>query len=237
MNPIKAKRLSRLAQNLTKFSHLPKELLASYPLLAEIERDANFTQRELKTLLTAGLNPPHASPNDAVLAAENPSLSKVLEGVVKRLGGNAVLAGGMAVIHWVDIRKTIDLDFAILSGDLDLIRKTFPTGSTLDLIYTTKVNGIDVDFLLPSSSITWTEEAIRTAPIETVLGVQTRVLLPEYLVLYKLLAARDRDHADIEALLTLKGVTRKARKLVERFMPEEMDEFESLATLAEYNLR
>lgn len=237
MNPIKAKRLSRLAENLAKFSHLPKELLASYPLLAAIEKDANFTQRELRTLLTAGLNPPHASPNDAVLAAENPSLASVLAKVVGKLGDKTVLAGGLAVIHWVDIRKTMDLDFVILSSDLEQIRKLFPAGKTMDLIYTAKVDGVDVDFLLPAEAMEWTPEAIQKAKQETVLGTQVKVLLPEYLVLYKLLAARDRDHADIEALLSLNGVTAKARKLVERFMPQEIDEFESLATLAEYNLR
>lgn len=236
MHPIKAKRISRLASNLQKLPELPKEVIARYPLLASIVQDADRMSQELQTLATSGLNPPHAKPNDAVLAAENASLAAVLAKVVKRLGDKAVLAGGLAVIHWVDIRKTMDLDFAVLSSNLDAIKKLFPDGKMLDLIYTTKVDGVDVDFLLPAEKTAWTEEAIKAAKLETVLGAKVRVLTPEYLILYKLWAGRDRDFSDVKALLTLPGVADKARALVQTYLPQDEDDFNQIALEAEYGL-
>jgi len=231
MHPIKVKRIRRLAESLRELSTSSQQ----YPMLEKICAQALSMAQELQVLADCGANPPHAKPQ--VLASDHPSLASVLKKVVDKLGDKVVLAGGLAVIHWVDIRKTMDLDFAVLGSDLEEIKKTFPGGKTLDLIYTVKIDGADVDFLIPNAGMPWTEDAIKSSQKEPVLGVEVKVLPPEFLILYKFYAGRDRDMSDIEGLLTLPKVSQKARKLVERYMPNELEDFDSLALVAEYNLR
>jgi hypothetical protein len=237
MTPLKAKRLRHLISNLRDLAAFEADQ-DKYPLLAKIAKQAKSAAFELEILVTAGTNPPHPKPSDRVLTADirNKDLSDMLKEVTGKLGDKVALVGGLAVIHWVDIRETLDLDFVVLASDMDAVKAAFPGGETKALIYSVNVNGMDLDFLI-QSEFPWTQEAIRHSVKEKVLGVQTQIITPEYLILYKFRAARERDMSDIESLLTLKGIPKKARALVEKYLPEDLEDFNSLATLAEYNLR
>jgi len=210
MHPIKANRIRKIVEALRD----------QYPTIA----------RELESIVSNATNPPHASPAVPVQADLQGALRQVLSRIVR--GGPVALAGGMAVIHWVDLRKSLDLDFVVMSKDMDSIRQQFPGGRLLDLIYTVQIDGVDVDFLVPRQSTPWTDEAVRNASLQTVMGIPVPVLTPEYLILYKF--AKDMD--DIKGLLTLPGVPAKAKELVRRFMPHELEDFNALALEAEYGL-
>lgn len=210
MNRIKAKRIQKAADAIRTL----------YPTLAA----------ELDMLVTSSLNVPHSGGKAKMTA----SLESALSDILKKMP-NSVLAGGFAVLHWVDIRKTYDLDFVVLGEDFNKMRSVYPEGSMKHLIYTVKVDGEDVDFLNPSQ-FAWTDEAIRASkPIE-LLGHKVKVVTPEYLILYKFSAGRDKDFSDIKGLMTLPGVTSKARDLIGKYMPEEIEDFDALAMEAEYGL-
>jgi hypothetical protein len=214
MHPIKMKRLSRLAA----------QLRPHYPIVAA----------ELDLLVAGASNKPHPNPVHIVATG---GLSEVLQRVVVGLQGRQVpfaLAGGLAVISWVDLRKSLDIDFAVVGEALPAVQQMFPGGADLPIMYTTNLAGVDVDFLKPLGA--WTEQAIATAVVRTVLGVQVPVVLPEYLILYKFLAARERDVEDIVGLLSLPKVPGRARDLIIQYMPEEIEDFDQLVAEAEFGV-
>lgn len=140
------------------------------------------------------------------------------------------LAGGLAVGHWVQNRKTQDLDFALVSQESRHLKKFFPhvlvdgTG-----IYSAKIYGVSVDFLKPAA-YRWNREAIRNARDQFVESVKVPVVTPEYLILYKMHAERELDQEDVIALVRLPGVYERARDLVERYLsPQHAEELEQVA--------
>jgi len=213
MHPLKAKRIRAIVE----------AIRVDYPTVA----------RELESIVSNATHPPHVRPPVPVQAA----LQDALRAVQDAVGNTVALAGGMAVIHWIDLRSSFDIDFVVAGSDLQKIQAAFPGGKLLDLIYTVQIDGADVDFLVPRQATPWTEEAIRNAQIETVMGINgVRVLTPEYLILYKFDAARSKDMDDIKGLLTLPGISAKAKALVQRFMPHELEDFNALALESEYGL-
>lgn len=217
MNHIKAKRLLRIAE----------EFKTRYPTVAA----------ELRQLVGGALNPPHARPVTgpiAELIAAN--LKDAVSEVLTKLKGQSLaLAGGYAVIQWIDIRKTHDADFVVLGPTFEKLGEIFPGGEYKDIIYTVKIHGEDVDFLTPEL-FPWTDKAMQAAVSKSFMGHQVKVLTPEYLVLYKFQAGRDRDFSDIKALLTLPGVPDKASHLVALYMPQELEDFKQILMEAEYGL-
>ena len=212
MHPIKAKRLLKVADQLD----------GRYPTVAQ----------ELRSIVTTALNPPHARNRVVVQTSFPEAVNEALE----RLKGVPIaLAGGLALLHWIDVRTTEDVDFVLATSDFDRLPEIFPEGSMKALIYTVRLHGTDVDFLRPQD-MPWTDEAIQRAPVQNFMGHQIKVLSPEYLVLYKLLAGRDKDFADIKALLTLKGIPEKSRTLTEKYMPEMSEDLGQLILEAEYGL-
>lgn len=161
-------------------------------------------------------------------------LLDALKVVVEKLPqASFALAGGLALVHWAEIRMTQDVDLAITGTDFKKLPEIFPGGEQKPLIYTVKIAGQDVDFLQPKN-FPWSEEAVRQAPMEDYLGFKVKVVAPEYLILYKLAAGRDKDQGDIEALLKVPGVSEKALKLCARYLPEELDDLKQMAMTAEY---
>lgn len=210
MHPIKAKRLLKAAD----------QIRTLYPTLAA----------ELDMLAASGTNPPHKGGKAKVTAGMQEALQRIMAKLP-----SVVVAGGFAVLHWVDIRKTYDLDFVLLGEEFDKIREFFPGGSMKPLIYTLDIEGEIVDFLDPKN-FPWTEDAIKNAATGTILNRSVKILTPEYLILYKFRAGRERDFSDIKALLTIKGVADKARSLIGKYMPEEMEDFDALVMESEYGI-
>jgi hypothetical protein len=171
-----------------------------------------------------------------------PTVSSVVEaGFIEALGtvlaklpkDSFALAGGLAVLHWSDFRTTHDVDLAVTGMDFKKLEELFPGGESKPLIYTVKIEGQRVEFLQPKY-FKWTDEAVKSAPMTDYLGQQIKIILPEYLILYKLAAGRDKDQEDLEALLRVPGVSEKALKLCARYLPEELDDLKQMALTAEY---
>lgn len=201
---------------------MAKELEAKYPV----------TAAELRQLVTTALNPPHPTRGQARPVESN--LKSAIDDVLSKVTGLA-LAGGFAVIQWIDIRKTYDADFVVMGPTFDKLGEIFPDGELKDIIFTVNIQGEDVDFLQPEL-FPWTAEAMHAAAFKDFMGHKIKVLTPEFLILYKFAAARDRDLTDISALLTLPGVPEKAQRLIAKYMPNEMEDFKQLVQLAEYGL-
>lgn len=212
MHPIKAKRLLKVAE----------ELDAKYPTVAQ----------EIRSLVTTAVNPPHPRNRQIVQTSFPEAVSEVL----KRLQGKPLaLAGGLALLHWIDVRTTEDVDFVLTTTDYKDLHKAFPEGSEKALIYTVKLHNTDVDFLKPQQ-LAWTSEAIQNASLQDFMGHKIKVLTPEYLILYKLFAGRDKDFSDIKSLLTLKGVKEKAQKLADKYLPEMSEDLSQLILESEYGM-
>lgn len=212
MNHIKAKRLLRMAD----------EMKDMYPTVAA----------ELKQLVAGAMSPPHRRFKAVPVEA---NLKDAVTEVVTKLNGALVLAGGFAVAQWIDIRKTYDADFVVVGPTFDKLGETFPGGEYKPLIYTVKIHGEDVDFLQPEL-FQWTQEAMHAAVFKDFMGQKLKVLTPEFLILYKFSAGRDKDFSDIKALLTLPGIPEKAARLVAIYMPEELEDFKQMVLEAEYGL-
>lgn len=216
MNQIKAKRLLRMAD----------EMKDKYPTVSA----------ELKQLVAGAMNPPHArGAGSALRIIVEANLKDAVADVVQKLNGALVLAGGFAVAQWIDIRKTYDADFVVVGPTFDKLGETFPGGEYKPLIYTVKIHGEDVDFLQPEL-FQWTQEAMHAAVFKDFMGQKIKVLTPEFLILYKFSAGRDKDFSDIKALLTLPGIPDKAARLVAVYMPEELEDFKQMVLEAEYGL-
>ena len=151
------------------------------------------------------------------------ALSRALE----ELGSPAAIIGGLAVIAQGVPRSTVDID-ATVSG-----QKVEPEQLAAVLARHQIVPRIDdaVEFARarhvflarhgPSGvavdiSLAWLpfeEQAIAAAETRDVAGVRTRVVRPEDLVIYKLVAARPRDLDDVENLLAVHGRAMDLRRV------------------------
>ena len=166
-----------------------------------------------------------------ILVATN--FGNAIQEVASKLpSGTYALAGGLAVGHWIQDRKTDDLDFALVAQDVSHIKKLFPHRiGEGDRIYHAKIKGVSVDFLKPAG-YRWNREAIQHAKKQLVEGVLLPVVTPEYLILYKMHAERDKDHEDIIKLLKLPDVYRVARLVVGRYLSlqhvEDLDQWASV---------
>ena len=207
MNPIKVKRLKRLANDLRE----------KYPTVAA----------ELDSLVSGAEEP--VRPRKTVTA----SLVSAFEKVHGLLGEQLVLAGGTAIQQWVDIQETEDLDFVVLS--FAEVKKVLPGGRSTPLVYYVELDGYSIDFLNPDY-FSWTREAIQNSVFKPFLGGEVRMLTPEYLVLYKFAAARDKDMIHIKALLRVPETAEKALPLIQKYMSEELEDFKQLVLEASWGL-
>jgi hypothetical protein len=153
-------------------------------------------------------------------------LKKVMEG--KRY----VVIGGVAIRYWVQSRTTEDIDIAVMVSTLTKLRETLDLEVGM-LCSTTVISGTTVDFL-DSSNFPWTQNAIRTAEMSD-LGVP--VAKPEYLILYKLQALREKDIDDIKNLLKLDGIYEKSKVLVLKYFGKGiLEELDALKAESDYGL-
>jgi hypothetical protein len=160
--------------------------------------------------------------------AKNPLAPKlnfqgaILEVTSKLFPGTYALVGGLAVASWIpSLRPTQDLDFALVGQDTEFIKQLFPCRLGEDnRVFQTKIRGVRVDFLKPTG-YPWNREAVRHSEDLPFFGISLRVTTPEYLILYKMQAERDKDYRDTIELLKLQGVFEKTRELVKKHLSEE----------------
>lgn len=166
------------------------------------------------------------------------------------LGSPAMIIGGLAVIARGVPRLTIDIDATVWGSDVSLDRlfsdlerhRIVPRiedardfaehRQILLLIHQPTGTPLEV-------SIAWLpfeEEALRRASLVDFGGVEVPVARAEDLIVYKVVAWRDRDKDDVERLLTLHHETidiERVRSLVRDFAealgdPGRVEEFEAL---------
>jgi hypothetical protein len=97
------------------------------------------------------------------------------------------------------------------------------------------MEGTDISFL-KGDFFDWTQEALDKSNEAENVGVKLLILSPEYLVLFKFRAARDRDIGDIKGLLSIRGTAEKARHLVNKFMTEGLEDLEQMIREVEFGV-
>lgn len=187
---------------------------------------------------------------DEALVRALGALAEALE----ELGEPAMVIGGIAVIARGVPRQTIDIDAAIWAERLDVDRliDVLARHRIVPRIADARTFARDRQVLLlrhePSGtpleiSLAWLaferEALSRATPVDFG-GATLPVATPEDLVIYKAVAWRDRDRADIERLLALHGRAidlARVRGLVRQFAealdePERVPAFEALVSRA-----
>ncbi len=172
-------------------------------------------------------------PKSAVLRESLPSALAVVSKALAPI--DWALIGGLAVIHWINVRPTYDLDILCIPEDLEKIKNNFVKRTPNQFGFSTEVEGVNVDFI-DASKFSYADEAIRNAVTSTELGQAIKVVKPEYLILFKLDSMREKDHQDAYRLLTLSGVPDKARALVKRLLPHYIDDLEQAIAISQLEL-
>jgi hypothetical protein len=172
---------------------------------------------------------------------------RALVAALDELGAPAAIIGGVAVIVHGVPRATVDVDATVSAREVEveqLARALVRHGieprvdGALALARTRHVflgrhlaTGIAIDVSL--AWLPFEEEAIAKAEERDVAGTRARVVRPEDLLIYKLVAARPRDLDDAENLLVVHGQgmnLRRVRSVVAEFAAVLEDE-ERPATL------
>jgi len=165
-----------------------------------------------------------------------------------------MIIGGIAVIARGVPRQTIDIDATVWGESLTLeplleaLARHHLVPRITDAIEFAREHHILLLEHRPSGTpvdvgLAWLpfeRQALERASIVDFGGVPARVATPEDLIIYKAVAWRDRDRADIERLLVLYGPQvdlRRIRSLVREFAqaldePQRVEEFEALVARA-----
>lgn len=120
------------------------------------------------------------------------------------------LIGGIALAQWGVVRATYDADIKVLVPDFDYsavrqaIQSAFPEPARQELprnplIVAITVEGIIVDLLLALPG--YEELIIERAVLRDLGGWQAWICTAEDLIIQKVIANRDKDWLDVEALL------------------------------------
>lgn len=209
MNPLKLKRMKALAESLKGVNPA-----AAWDLISMIE---------------AYEQPP--APRTHLLRESLPSALQKVSTLMSPY--KWCLAGGLAVIHWANIRVTYDVDCLVFSQDLEKIKASLPSFKAGNMGISSQIDGVVVDFL-DASLFPYAQEAIETASTETELGVSIPVMKPEYLVLFKIDSMREKDNDDAFALLRIFGVPDKARALARKYYkPGLIDDLEQSIAISQ----
>ncbi|MFZ4580562.1 MAG: nucleotidyltransferase [Myxococcota bacterium] len=130
-----------------------------------------------------------------------------------------MVIGGMANAIWGVPRATLDVDVTVWAGDvpssalLDSFAAAFRSlvARPAEFVRDTRVlplestEGVRIDVIF--GALPFEEEAIERAVLRTVAGSPVRFCTAEDLVLLKIVSERDRDRADVAALLQRRGAT------------------------------
>ena len=208
MNPLKLRRMKRLAEALKSV-----DKAAAWDLISMIE---------------AYEQPPQ--PDAEMLRESLPSALKEVASFLKPY--KWCLAGGLALVQWVNIRVTYDVDVVVMTDDLQKIRDSFPSAKPNNFGVSVNVSKVNVD-LMDSGMWPWAEEAVLKAVEKDIDGAKIRVMTPEFLVLFKIDSMRDKDNQDVFALLRIHGVAQKVRPLMQKYLPDRIDDLESAIAIAD----
>jgi hypothetical protein len=140
-------------------------------------------------------------------------------GAFRELGAPAMIIGGIAVIARGIPRQTVDVDGTVWGEALDLefLFTTLARHGLVPRIAGAREFARERQVLLlrhePTRtpvevSLAWLpfeREALARATVEDIAGVAVPVASAEDLIIYKAVAWRDRDRADVERLLVLYG--------------------------------
>lgn len=185
------------------------------------------------------------------------ALLKALEALataLRDLGAPAMIVGGIAVIARGVPRHTVDIDAAIWAEDLpvDRVLTTLAAHHIVSrirdpadfarehqvLLLRHEPTGTPIELML--ASLPFERDALARATPVDFGGVVVPMATAEDLVIYKAVAWRDRDRADIERLLILHGREidlDRVRDLVRRFAeaiedPDRVQAFDEIAARA-----
>jgi len=175
---------------------------------------------------------------------------QALVAALDTLGAPAMIIGGIAVIARGVPRTTLDIDATIWRPALDIghavdVLQSHGIAPRIDdavafarehqvLLLRHEASGTPIDLTL--AWLPFEQEALARATRVDLGNVSPAVALPEDLIVYKAVAWRDQDRADIERLLRLhhSGIDfKRVRRLVAEFAdaldaPERVAEFEAL---------
>jgi hypothetical protein len=140
-------------------------------------------------------------------------------GAFRELGAPAMIIGGVAVIARGVPRQTVDVDGTVWGEALDLefLFATLARHGLVPRIADAREFARQRQVLLlrhePTGtpvemSLAWLpfeREALARATVEDIAGIAVPVASAEDLIIYKTVAWRDRDRADVERLLVLYG--------------------------------
>jgi hypothetical protein len=167
-----------------------------------------------------------------LLESHKVSVSDVLMSIQ---GLDWALCGGVAVAFWVTKRSPTvrELDILISEEDVEEAREMLRDvgcvvggygGVGMNSVGVT-CRGLKIDLIIAERS--WEREAL----LKSAKAGKFRVVRPEYLILMKLKAGRDKDIEDVVLLSRVVDVE-KTRKLVKRYLGDDYEEdFESLAAI------
>jgi hypothetical protein len=173
---------------------------------------------------------------------------------LRRLHRPAMIIGGLAVIARGVPRQTVDIDATIWAEGLD-IDAMLPILAQEGLVPRTpdaivfarerhvlllrhEPTGTPIELIL--AYLPFEQAALERADLVDFGGVSVPAATAEDLIVYKVVAWRDRDRADVERLLVRHGRSinlERVRQLVREFgtaldEPERVDEFEILVRRA-----
>lgn len=143
-----------------------------------------------------------------------------VRGVMERLGADYAFIGALAAVAWGRPRATTDVDLVLLADaqqfgrfDAALLQATFRRGA--DIGAATTADGLPdiatywfgadpavrVDVFVAKTE--FEREVVRTARKTPILDRPAQVASAEACIIYKLLASRHKDLADIEGILAV----------------------------------
>jgi predicted nucleotidyltransferase len=148
------------------------------------------------------------------------SLERLTALVARRLESGGIrymVIGGVANAVWGVARATIDVDVTVLLdpervdqllealGEEFTPRSSDPEGLSrrTRVVPVVHSSGVQVDIIL--ALLPYEEEAVSRAVAVRVGGTPVRFCTAEDLILHKIISTRDRDLADVEALLLARG--------------------------------
>jgi hypothetical protein len=126
---------------------------------------------------------------------------------------NALCGGIAANLYRVGVRATDDVDLYVICSAPELVAlaerfrnagwQAHPAWRKAELLRLSRKGHPDVDLLIASTE--FEENAVRRAAKFQFGEVETRVLLPEDLIVFKLVAGRHHDYESVAAIINAQG--------------------------------
>lgn len=180
-------------------------------------------------------SPKYTTDEEFVSGKGNIVLSENVANIVQNIQVPYAIIGGFALVHHGYNRTTSDVDILVNPSDLEKAKNSLDFKSmspiTIGGVSLELKDGTAVDLLAPQQK--WVSNAIKSAII-TPMG---KVVSAPYLILMKLWASRGGKE-DVDMLQVLKKMkpedVSKTKLLVKKYLPNEVEDLESLIMMAPY---